>query len=68
MIAAIAGRVAKLYVAESKGVYQPSWTIDQVGARIDAIRDTREPLAFGLHGHVEHIMYSFGDGHQRRMT
>lgn len=59
MIAAIAGRVAKLYVAESKGVYQPSWTIDQVGARIDAIRDTSEPLAFGLHGHVEHIMYSF---------
>ena len=60
MLAAIAGRVAKVYVAETQGVYQPSWTIDQVGERIDAIRDATEPLAFGLHGHVDHIVYSFG--------
>ena len=59
MLAAMAGRIARMFVAESPGVYQPEWTIDQVDARMDEIADAREPVTFGLHGHVEHIGYGF---------
>jgi NAD(P)-dependent dehydrogenase (short-subunit alcohol dehydrogenase family) len=58
MLAAIGGRVARVFIAETPGVYQPSWTIDDVDARMPEIV-AGEPLDFGLHGHVEHIMYSF---------
>ncbi|WP_433526007.1 SDR family NAD(P)-dependent oxidoreductase [Nocardia pseudovaccinii] len=61
LLVSIAGRVARAYIAETPGVYQPSWTIDEVGARIDEIRDTGNswvlppvPSAFG-----EHIGRSF---------
>src|SRR5258705_13902432 len=40
MLVAIAGRVAKAYVAETPGVYRPSWTMEQVGEDMDAIRNT----------------------------
>ncbi|CAM5403756.1 SDR family NAD(P)-dependent oxidoreductase [Sphingobium scionense] len=60
MLVSIAGRVARAFIAESKGVYQPSWTPEDVGARIDAIMDSQDPLLFGLEGHVDHIRYSFG--------
>ena len=60
MLGSIAGRVARAFIAESKGVYQPSWTPEDVGARIDAIMDSQDPLVFGLEGHVDHIRYSFG--------
>ena len=33
MLVAIAGRVARAYLAETPGVYQPSWTIEDVAAR-----------------------------------
>lgn len=58
--AAVAGRLAEMYVAETRGVYQPAWTVGEVDSRIDAIRDKADPLAFGLHGHVDHLTYSFG--------
>ncbi|OCB51863.1 short-chain dehydrogenase [Mycobacterium vulneris] len=59
---AIAGRIARAVVAESPGVYQPSWTVEQVGAQIDAIRDLSEPVIFPVvpDGHADHIRYSFG--------
>ena len=38
-LVAIAGRVARVVVAETPGVYQPSWSIEDVGEHIDAIRD-----------------------------
>ncbi|WHO39020.1 SDR family NAD(P)-dependent oxidoreductase [Sphingobium sp. AP49] len=60
MLVSIAGRVARAFIAESKGVYQPSWTPEDIGARIDAIMDSQDPLVFGLEGHVDHIRYSFG--------
>jgi NAD(P)-dependent dehydrogenase (short-subunit alcohol dehydrogenase family) len=60
MIAAIGGRVARCFIAETPGVYQPSWTIEDVDRRMGEVRDKREVLDFGLHGHVEHIGYSFG--------
>ncbi|TGD72308.1 SDR family NAD(P)-dependent oxidoreductase [Mangrovimicrobium sediminis] len=61
MLVAIAGRVARAYVAETPGVYQPAWTMREVGEHMDEIRDTSEPLLFPVTtGHVDHIVYSFG--------
>ena len=31
----------------------------EVGEQIDAIRDKKEVLDFGLHGHLDHLRYSF---------
>ncbi len=59
MIASMAGRVSRMYVAETVGVYRPSWTIREVGEHMDAVHDKDGLLDFGLHGHVEHIGYSF---------
>jgi NAD(P)-dependent dehydrogenase (short-subunit alcohol dehydrogenase family) len=61
ILAAIAGRVARVFVAESAGVYQPAWTVDEVGARIEEIRDVSDPLVFSVvpDGHSAHIGHSF---------
>jgi NAD(P)-dependent dehydrogenase (short-subunit alcohol dehydrogenase family) len=61
MLVSIAGRVAKAFVAETPGVYQPSWSIEQVGERLDAIRNTQQPLVFPVlpYGFGEHLRYSF---------
>ncbi|MBO0855510.1 MAG: SDR family NAD(P)-dependent oxidoreductase [Nocardia sp.] len=60
MLVAIAGRVARAYIAETPGVYQPSWTIEQVADRLDEIRDTGDswilPTATA---HADHIGRSF---------
>ena len=58
---AIAGRVARVVVAETPGVYRPSWSIEAVGEHIDEIRDTCVPVIFPVvpGGHAEHIGYSF---------
>jgi NAD(P)-dependent dehydrogenase (short-subunit alcohol dehydrogenase family) len=68
VLIALAGRVARAVVAESPGVYQPSWTIDQVGERIDEIRDVGAPVIFPVvpDGHADHIRYSFGLAHAGR--
>jgi len=60
MIASIAGRIARCFIAETRGVYQPAWTIDEVAAASEAFHDKAQVLDFGLHGHVGHIGYSFG--------
>lgn len=61
ILTAIAGRVARVAVVESTGVYQPAWTVDDVGARIDQIRDLGEQLVFPVvpDGHNAHIGHSF---------
>ena len=59
MIAAIGGRVARCFIAETKGVYRPRWTIEDVDHAMAQVHDKREVLDFGLHGHVGHIGYSF---------
>ena len=59
MIASIAGRIARCFIAETKGVYRPSWTIEEVGEAMEQVHDKSEVLDFGLHGHVDHIMESF---------
>lgn len=67
MLVAIAGRVAKAIVAETPGVYRPSWSIEDVAENIDAIRDTRAPRIFPVvpNGHNEHIAYSFAMAQSR---
>ena len=61
MLVSIAGRVARAFIAETRGVYQPSWTIEQIGAQIGAIRDPRDPWVLPVlpGGQAEHITRSF---------
>jgi len=61
MLVSIAGRVARAFVAETPGVYQPSWSIEQVGEQIAAIRDTSDPWILPVvpSAHVDHIRNSF---------
>jgi NAD(P)-dependent dehydrogenase (short-subunit alcohol dehydrogenase family) len=58
---AIAGRVARAFIAETPGVHRASWTVEDVAERIDAIRDDTAPLVFPPvpDGHADHIRYSF---------
>ena len=62
ILIALAGRVATAVMAETPGVYRPSWSIEDVGEHIDAIRDDTQPLVFPVvpDGHGDHIRYSFG--------
>ncbi len=62
LFVAIAGRVARAFIAETPGVYQPSWSIEDVATNIDAIRDDTAPLVFAPvpDGHTDHIRFSFG--------
>ncbi len=66
MLIALAGRVARAYVAETRGVYRPSWTLEQVGEQMDAIRDTHDPLILPVlpYGFGEHLRYSFARARQ----
>jgi len=57
----IAGRVARAYVAESPGVYRPSWTIEQVAEHAAQIRSTDAPWILPVvpSGFVDHLRRSF---------
>jgi NAD(P)-dependent dehydrogenase (short-subunit alcohol dehydrogenase family) len=61
MLAAIAGRVARVAVVETPGVQRPSWSIEDVAEHIDAIRELGAPLVFPVvpDGHADHIRFSF---------
>jgi NAD(P)-dependent dehydrogenase (short-subunit alcohol dehydrogenase family) len=61
MLIAIAGRVAKAYIAETSGVYHPAWTIEQVAEQLSAIRNTDATVVFPTvpSGFPDHIRYSF---------
>jgi NAD(P)-dependent dehydrogenase (short-subunit alcohol dehydrogenase family) len=65
MFVALAGRVARVVIAESPGVYRPSWTVEDVAEHLDEIRNIEAPLIFPVvpDGHNEHIRYSFGLAH-----
>jgi len=65
MYVALAGRVARVVIAESPGVYRPSWTVEDVAEHLDEIRNIEAPLIFPVvpDGHTEHIRYSFGLAH-----
>jgi NAD(P)-dependent dehydrogenase (short-subunit alcohol dehydrogenase family) len=66
LLVSIAGRVARAFIGETPGVYQPSWTIEQIGQRMAEIRDPATPWILPVvgtpeaqAGHVDHIVRSF---------
>jgi NAD(P)-dependent dehydrogenase (short-subunit alcohol dehydrogenase family) len=61
LLISAAGRMARAWTAESPGVYQPQWTIEQVAAQWAAIRDQSAPLHFppAPSGHLDHLLHSF---------
>jgi NAD(P)-dependent dehydrogenase (short-subunit alcohol dehydrogenase family) len=61
MLVSIAGRVARAFIGETPGVYRPSWSVEQVGEDIDAIRDTADPWILPVvpSGQIDHIRNSF---------
>jgi hypothetical protein len=48
-------------------VYRSSWSIEDVGQHIEAIRDTSGPVVFPIvpDGHGDHIRYSFSIAAQK---
>lgn len=67
LLVSIAGRVARAYVAETPGVYRPSWTIEAVEENLAEIRESATPLCFPtLTGFGQHIGYSFERAKQGR--
>ena len=63
---ALAGRVARAVIAESPGMWRPSWTVEDVGQQLDSIRNIEAPLIFPVlpDGHDQHIRYSFALAHR----
>ena len=61
MYVSVAGRIARAFITESQGVYRPSWTIDEVAAHIDDIRDPSKLWTFHPieNGFGEHLTKSF---------
>ncbi|KAA9159800.1 SDR family NAD(P)-dependent oxidoreductase [Amycolatopsis acidicola] len=61
MLVSIAGRVARMFLAETPGVYRPSWSVEQVAEDLGAIRDTGAPWILPVvpSAHVDHIRRSF---------
>ncbi len=68
MLISIAGRVAKAVIAETPGVYFPSWTIEEIAEQMPAIRSTDSLQIFPAvpSGHIDHIGYSFAMAKQGR--
>jgi hypothetical protein len=61
MYVAMAGRMARAYIAETPGLYQPAWSIEDIAENIDAIRNSDEPVVFTPvpDGQLDHLMYGF---------
>jgi NAD(P)-dependent dehydrogenase (short-subunit alcohol dehydrogenase family) len=61
MLISVAGRVAKAFIAETRGVYAPAWSIEQVAERMPQIRNPESPWIFPAvpSGHVDHLRNSF---------
>jgi hypothetical protein len=53
--------MARAWIAESRGVYQSSWTIDELASRAGEIADRTDPLAFAPmpSGFYDHLGFSF---------
>ena len=62
MFIAMGGRMARAYIAESRGVYRPEWSVEDVAANISAIRDGTSPLSFAPvpSGKMDHLKFGFG--------
>ena len=60
ILISIAGRIAKMFIAETPGVYRRRWTIEEVGEQMAVIRNTDAPVIFPPvpSGLADHIRYS----------
>lgn len=59
LIVSIAGRVARLFWAETRGVCRPEWTIEDVEESLDGILDASDPFVATGDAHADHMQYSF---------
>jgi NAD(P)-dependent dehydrogenase (short-subunit alcohol dehydrogenase family) len=61
LLVALAGRVAKAYVAETRGAYRPCWTPEEIAAELAKIGDRSEQIVFPPYpsGFNDHLQYSF---------
>jgi NAD(P)-dependent dehydrogenase (short-subunit alcohol dehydrogenase family) len=61
MIISAAGRVARAFITESEGIYDADWTMEQMAAKIDAIRDPSRQFTFHPvpDGFNQHLAKSF---------
>ena len=61
LLVSIAGRVARAYVGETEGIYRSEWTVADVAANIEAIRDNSNPWLLPVvpSAHTDHILKSF---------
>jgi NAD(P)-dependent dehydrogenase (short-subunit alcohol dehydrogenase family) len=61
MLVAMGGRVARAFIAESEGIYRPSWSIEDVAEQIGPIRQADTPLVFppAPQGELDHLLYGF---------
>ena len=61
MLISLAGRVARAFVVETPGIYQPSWTIEEIAERMDAISKADDELRFPPFpsGFADHLQTSF---------
>ena len=58
LFVSLAGRMAQAFVTETRGVYQPHWTPEQIEERLSEIGDPSQQLTFaplpkGFGGHLE---------------
>lgn len=58
-IVAGAGRVARAYVAETRGAYSANWTVEEIAAKAADIQNTDPVITFNPvpNGHFEHLGY-----------
>ncbi|MBY0423978.1 MAG: SDR family NAD(P)-dependent oxidoreductase [Parvularculaceae bacterium] len=60
MLVSMAGRVSRVYVGETEGVFRPDWTIENVAEAIGAVRAMDRPWVFPAgEGYMQHLQQSF---------
>jgi NAD(P)-dependent dehydrogenase (short-subunit alcohol dehydrogenase family) len=61
MFVALAGRMAKAWVAETRGLYQPDWSVEEVAGRLGEIGDRSHQVTFDPmpSGFYDHLGFSF---------
>lgn len=61
MLVSLAGRMAEAFVTETRGIYQPEWSVEDVAGRIEEIFDRSQTEAFSPvpRGFHDHLGYSF---------
>jgi len=61
IMSAMAGRMSRIMITESEGKYLPAWSVDDIAANMDAIRDEKRQWIFPIlpHGQADHIRSSF---------